>query len=136
MVFGADRKPSILRVWAAPAARKILPKERALRTPPFGRVFPAAWAAQTAQIDDFRSAPKPCTLSYATVLSEDPRNGPGGGPEHRTVYGVPGGGGGGRRTGTAHSVQCFGRIPGRNTTQRRVFRSALLLWAIRNPLML
>ncbi len=45
--FWSDRKSFIFGVWAAPAHPNPLPNGGALRAPPFGRVFLAAWAAQT-----------------------------------------------------------------------------------------
>ncbi len=52
--FRAGRKSSIFGVWTAPAAGKTLLKGWALLAPSFGRVFPAAGAAQTPEIYDFR----------------------------------------------------------------------------------
>ncbi len=56
--FGADRKSSIVGVWAAPAAGKTQPK--ACIAPPFGRVFPTAGAAQTHPERQQQSPPVVC----------------------------------------------------------------------------
>jgi hypothetical protein len=52
-------------VWAVPAAAKTPSKGGALHAPPFALVFRAAGAAQTPEIDDFRSVPKPCIQNSA-----------------------------------------------------------------------
>ncbi len=54
--FGADRKSSMLGVWAAPTAGKRIPEGGARSAPSFGRAFPAAGATQTTKISVFRSA--------------------------------------------------------------------------------
>ncbi len=57
------------RVWAASAAGKPLPKGGALRAPPFGKGCWAAGAAQTPNIDYFRSAQKPCMKNPSVLFS-------------------------------------------------------------------
>ena len=54
--FLTDRKSSILGVWAAPGGREAFQKDGGLRPPPFWKFSRPPGAAQTPQIDDFRSA--------------------------------------------------------------------------------
>ncbi len=70
LVFGAGQ--SIVGVWAAPAALNTVPRAGERSPLPFGMVFGAAGAAQTAKIDDSRPAQKPCIKNPGeSGLTED-----------------------------------------------------------------
>ncbi len=58
MVFGPAGNRRFFGVWAAPAAPKTIPEGGGRSPPPFGMVFGAAAAAQTAQKRQVPAGPK------------------------------------------------------------------------------
>jgi len=68
--FLADRKWSILGVWAAPGGRETFQNGGGLRPPPFWKVSRPPGAAQSPEIDDFRSVKKSYIKNHREVALE------------------------------------------------------------------